>query len=156
QTPGAAVAGEARMRHKDGSWHWVQGMATNQLAEPLVRGVVVNCRDITGRKKLEDELRQAKKMEAIGRLAGGVAHDFNNLLTVICGHCQLAVEEVALDDPLRTSLGEIHSAAERAAELTRQLLAFSRKQMLQPSVLNLNQVVANVQPLLGRLIGEHI
>ncbi len=106
--------------------------------------------------KLEDQLRQAQKMESIGRLAGGVAHDFNNLLTVIQGYCALMQDQIPSNDPLLTDLEQIRRASERASSLTRQLLAFSRQQVLAPTVLNLNDLIANLQKMLGRLIGEDI
>jgi two-component system, cell cycle sensor histidine kinase and response regulator CckA len=113
-------------------------------------------RDIRGQKQMEEQLRQGQKMEAIGRLAGGVAHDFNNLLTVITGHVTLLLDSGRLSPAVSEPLEEIHKAAERAASLTRQLLAFSRRQILRPVVLNLNAVVADTQKLLERLIGEDV
>jgi PAS domain S-box-containing protein len=120
-------------------------------------------RDITERRQAaealrqrEDELRQAQKMEAVGRLAGGVAHDFNNLLTAILGYADLLLEKLPADDPNRRQMAEIQKAGRSAASLTRGLLAFSRKQVLQPVVLNLNAVVSNSEDLLRRLIGEDI
>jgi two-component system cell cycle sensor histidine kinase/response regulator CckA len=104
----------------------------------------------------EAELRQAHKMEAVGRLAGGVAHDFNNVLTAIFGYTDLLLEQFTEDDPRRDDVMEIRRSAERAASLTRQLLAFSRKQMMQPRVLNLNDVIDSLSKLLERLIGEDI
>jgi two-component system cell cycle sensor histidine kinase/response regulator CckA len=106
----------------------------------------------------EDEarLRQVTKMEAVGRLAGGVAHDFNNLLTAILGYSNLVLEELGVDHPSRPDVEQIQRAAESAASLTRQLLAFSRRQLLQPQVLDLNLVVLSMESLLRRLIGEHI
>ncbi len=119
--------------------------------------------DITERKRAEQErerlsaeLRQAQKMEAVGRLAGGVAHDFNNLLTGILGYCDLITERVGTDDPVAQDVGEIRSAGERAAVLTRQLLAFSRKQIMQPRVISVAAVVSEVQKLVGRLLGDDV
>jgi signal transduction histidine kinase len=112
--------------------------------------------DITERKRLEQQFQQAQKMEAVGRLAGGIAHDFNNLLTAILGYGQILLSEVATDDPLRSGLEEIKRAGERAATLTHQLLAFSRRQVLLPKVLDLNSIVADVQKMLLRMIGEDV
>jgi PAS domain S-box-containing protein len=112
--------------------------------------------DITERRALEDQFRQAQKMEAIGRLAGGVAHDFNNLLTVILGYSELVLADLPLDDPHRADIGEIQKAGAHAAGLTRQLLAFSRKQIIEPTLLDLNIVVADIQEMLERLIGEDV
>lgn len=108
------------------------------------------------RKQLEDQLLQAQKMEAVGRLAGGVAHDFNNIVGIILGYADLALENLDSQNPLSKHLSSIKKAAERAAGLTRQLLAFSRKQVMQPVVLDLNQVVAEVSRMLDRVIGENI
>lgn len=112
--------------------------------------------DVSGRQKLERQLLQAQKMEAVGRLAGGVAHDFNNLLTVIYGCSELLLQEAELTDPSRRKLDQIKEAARRAAELIQQLLAFGRKQISNPTVLSLNAVVNDTQKLLARLIGEDI
>ncbi len=112
--------------------------------------------EITERKKLEEEFRQSQKMEAIGRLAGGVAHDFNNLLTVIIGYSELMLAQISEKDPLYNRIKQIDKAGRRAESLTRQLLAFSRKQILQPKVLNLNQMIGDMEKMLRRLIGEHI
>ena len=112
--------------------------------------------DVTGRRQLEDRLRQAQKMEAVGMLAGGVAHDFNNLLTIISGYSQLILNALAPGDPNHYSAEQILKAGERAATLTRQLLAFSRPQVLQPTVLDLNKVVTSLSTLLRRLIGEDV
>ena len=114
-------------------------------------------RDMTEHRQLEEQLRQAHKMEAIGRLAGGIAHDFNNILTVITGYTDLCLRLPAEDDdPQRKRIEQIRLAAERAASLTHQLLAFSRQQLLQPRVLNLNRVINNLEEMLRRLIGEDI
>ncbi|HXE91027.1 MAG TPA: PAS domain S-box protein [Terriglobales bacterium] len=112
--------------------------------------------DVTERRALEEQLRQSQKMEAVGRLAGGIAHDFNNLLTVIQGYTELLLERVQGETPMRTELDEIAKAAERATSLTRQLLAFSRQQVLEPKVLDLNTVVGAIEQLLRRLLGEDI
>src|SRR5262249_43911127 len=112
--------------------------------------------DITQRKQLEDELRQAQKMEAIGLLAGGVAHDFNNLLTIITVRGALLLAKLKPDDPLRRNIEVIQKTADRAAGLTRQLLAFSRKQVLQRRVLDLNAAVAEMSTMLRPMIGEDI
>ncbi len=110
--------------------------------------------DITTRRQMELQLRQAQKMEAVGRLAGGIAHDFNNILTAITGYAGLLLEDLAGDDARRADVDEIRRAAERAAALTRQLLAFSRQQVLAPRVLDLNELVTNLDKMLRRLIGE--
>ncbi|MBV9403964.1 MAG: response regulator [Acidobacteriaceae bacterium] len=112
--------------------------------------------DITEQKRLEFMLRQSQKMEAIGSLAGGIAHDFNNLLTVILGYSDSILHKLGKSDPLRDKVSEIQAAGKRAANLTSQLLAFSRKQILKPQVLDLNDVVSNISRMLGRLVGEDI
>ncbi len=113
-------------------------------------------RDITARRQLEEQFRQAQKMEAIGRLAGGVAHDFNNLLTIINGYSEIILGELASDDPSRASLAAIHDAGERAARLTEQMLAFSRKSMTEPRLVDLNSLVVESVKLYRRMIGEDI
>lgn len=134
-----------------------------EIHENLIRdanGAIVGLRsalfDITEQKQLEEQLRQALKMEAVGRLAGGIAHDFNNLLMVIKGHTDLTLKRLAPGEPLGKSIKEIDKAAERAAALTRQLLAFSRMQLLQPKILDLNVIVAETSKMLSRLIGANI
>jgi two-component system cell cycle sensor histidine kinase/response regulator CckA len=112
--------------------------------------------DITGRRHLEDQLRQAQKMEAVGMLAGGIAHDFNNLLTIISGYSQLILISLDPRDPNRHSAEQIMKAGERAAALTKQLLAFSRRQVLQPKVLDLNKLVGSLSTMLQRLLGEDV
>ena len=146
-----------RARRKDGSevWGLVSARPMHNARGELV-GALTMFMDITGRKQLEEQLRQAQKMEAVGRLAGGIAHDFNNLLTAIRGHAELLLTELAAENPLRVDIEEINRAAERASSLTRQLLAFSRRQILQLRVLDLDAVVAEMDKLTRRLIGEDI
>ena len=141
----------------DGSVRWLTGagrMHLDEHGEP-VRGVGISL-DVTERRTLEEQYQQAQKMEAIGRLAGGVAHDFNNLLTVILGYCDLVLDVLDPDDPRQSDMGEIKKAGERAAGLTRQLLAFSRKQIIEPTLLDLNVVVTDMRAMLGRLIEENV
>ncbi len=158
---GAAVV-QYRHRHKDGSWVWMEAHGSNQLDNPDLRGVVINASDITARKlaeddrtRLEDQLRQALKMEAVGRLAGGVAHDFNNMLGAILGYTELA-QQATDPDQLRADLTEIRHAAERAAALTGQLLAFARRQAVTPRDLDLNDGVARLARLLTPLLAENV
>ncbi len=121
-----------------------------------VQGAICMALDVTDRKKLEEQFRQAQKMEAVGRLAGGIAHDFNNLLMVIQGYADLLADRLPAGEPLRRNAEQIQSAAQRAAALTQQLLAFSRKQILAPRVLNVYSVVADMERMLRRVIGEDI
>jgi PAS domain S-box-containing protein len=156
QNPRLSITEEVRFQRADGEWRIMEGVAVNRLNDPSVGAIVVNVRDVTDRRKLEDQLRQAQKMEAVGQLAGGVAHDFNNLLTAILGYCSLMLDEIPEADPLRLDLMEIQSAGERAASLTRQLLAFSRRQMLQPQVVDINTLITQLEKLLRRLISEDV
>jgi PAS domain S-box-containing protein len=154
---GQVWRGEMINRRKDGSLY------TEKMSITPVRNehgklthIVAMKEDITARKLLEGQYRQAQKMEAVGRLAAGVAHDFNNLLTIIVGYSDLMLEQLAPTDPRRAYATEIKGAAERAVGLTRQLLAFSRQQVLAPRVLDLNALITNLTKLLKRLIGEDI
>jgi PAS domain S-box-containing protein len=145
--------GELRLARRDGVVRDVEFAVT---ADFLPGNHLVVLRDVTERRLLETEFRQAQKMEAVGRLAGGVAHDFNNLLNVIRGYTELVLGSLEPASPQRTRILEVFKATDRAAGLTRQLLAFSRRQILQPKVFDLNGVVADVESMLGRLIGEDI
>jgi two-component system cell cycle sensor histidine kinase/response regulator CckA len=148
---------DRRYRRKDGSPLWARVSvvaARDGTGLPkLVTAVVI---DMTDRKKLEEQFRQAQKMEAVGRLAGGVAHDFNNLLTVINGYGQMLLERLPAGDPTRELVQEMTAAGERAAGLTAQLLAFSRKAILEPRLLDLNEVVTQSAKFLRRIIGEDV
>ena len=123
---------------------------------PSENGLSVYFQDITARKQLEEQFRQSQKLEALGRLAGGVAHDFNNLLTIIGGYGQMVLENLEARDPLRRDMEAVVEAANRASALTRQLLAFSRRQVVQPNVLDLNRLVQKVSRMLRRLIREDV
>ena len=147
---------EFRLRGKDGSLRVLEAYASNLLQDPAVAGFVLNARDITDRKHMEQQLYQAQRMEAIGTLSGGVAHDFNNLLTVIRGYTNHLIESPEVVPEVRTQIKRVDQAAERAATLTRQLLAFSRRTVLEPKTFDLNALVANLDHMLRRLISEDI
>ena len=136
--------------------HWLASFYPVRMQAGEVLGVGVLVSEITDRKQLEDQLRQSQKMEAVGQLAGGIAHDFNNLLTAITGYSTLGLRHIEENHRVTGYLEEIKKAGDRAANLTRQLLAFSRKQILQPLPLNLNDIVSDINKLLARLIGEDI
>ncbi len=148
---------EYRMRHKDGTWRILESTSSpvRNAAGEVEKLVIVN-RDITDRKRLEEQFRQAQKMEAVGQLSGGVAHDFNNILGVIIGYGEILQENLPVENPLRRSADAVLSAGHRGAALTRQLLAFSRQQVLDSKVLDLNAVVLDMESMLRRLIGENI
>jgi PAS domain S-box-containing protein len=149
--------GELVNRRKDGSlYHEQMTIAPVRGERGEVTHFIATKQDITARKELEQRFVQAQKMEAVGRLAGGVAHDFNNLLTVINGYAQILTQRSSPKDPRRGLFEEIQMAGERAASLTRQLLAFSRRQVLEPKVLDLSNALVNTETMLRRLIGEDI
>lgn len=145
-----------RFRHADGAWRSLEAMVNHPRDWPGKEHIILTARDITARERLEGQLRQAQKMEALGRFAGGVAHDFNNLLTAIQGYTSLLMNDLGLADPRREDLEEIRKASERAAALTRQILVFSRRQVAEPEPVNLNGVIREMERLLPRLLGEDI
>lgn len=151
---------ETEIIRRDGTHIWISFSATIFPEQGFLEGSIV---DITERKrsernqeKLQLQLNQAQKMESVGRLAGGVAHDFNNMLSIILGNAEIIMEDVDPSNPIVTNLEEIYKAAERSSSLTRQLLAFARKQTIAPKILNLNHVLADMLKMLMRLIGEDI
>lgn len=156
-TQGNSWAGELQLRRKDGSvFPALISISPMHGLDETFSGTVGVSTDISEQKALEEQFRQSQKMEAIGRLAGGVAHDFNNVLTVIKLNAEMLLSEMDPQSPRAQDISEIRDAANRAAGLTRQLLAFSRKQVLKPQVLNVERVISALTPMLTRLIGEDI
>ena len=153
---GLPFQAEFRIKRKDGREVWLNDTAVvvqGSNAHPVMEGIIV---DITERKQLETQLQQSRKMEAVGRLAGGIAHDFNNLLTIITGYTELALSRPTVPPEIRSDIERIENAAGRAASLVRQLLAFSRRQVLQPKTLDLNAIVLNLDKLLRRLMDDNV
>jgi two-component system cell cycle sensor histidine kinase/response regulator CckA len=156
-TPGEDWEGEFEDYRKDGSRVWVEIHASRSAgAAGEQDGILWRAHDITRRKRLEELYQQAQKMEALGRLAGGVAHDFNNLLTIINGYGELLLASLPRENPVYGMIDQMTKAGERAAALTRQLLTFSRRQLVSPRVLDLNAVVADLEKMLRRIIGEDV
>jgi len=155
--PGEVAQEALRYEHKDGSWRQLEVTARNLLHDPAVRGVVLNSRDVTNQRLLEQQLQQAQKLESVGRLAGGVAHDFNNLLTVILSCSDALGEDIERGASVNgEDVKQIQAAGERARDLTGQLLAFARKQVIAPVTLDLNDVVQGSKKMLDRLLGEDV
>src|SRR5262249_6825343 len=148
---------EYRILRPDGSTRWIWDRAFSiRDRNGVIDQVAGIAEDVTERKHLEEELRQAQKMEAVGRLAGGIAHDFNNLLTVITGYSDLLLAQSNLSETDRDMIQQIKKSGDRAASMTRQLLAFSRRQMLMPEILDLNSLINSLGEMLRRIIGEDI
>ncbi len=163
QNPGPVHTLEYRFRHHDGAWIWVESVFSNLLGVPGIEAIVINFRNITDRKRAEErqdslqaQLQQAQKLESVGRLAGGVAHDFNNMLQSILGHVELMQMKGLPSPDLRMDLEEIRKAAQRSADLTRQLLGFARKQTIMPKIIDINQTVDGLLTMMRRLLGEDI
>ncbi|MEO8178036.1 MAG: response regulator [Deltaproteobacteria bacterium] len=151
------VVNERRFRRSDGSLVFARvNMSVHRDAEGRAQHFISVIEDITTSRALEAQLRQASKMDAIGQLAAGVAHDFNNLLSVILGYSELLISDMRQSDPIRADLEQIRAAGVRAEQLTRQLLAFSRQQVLQPQLVDLSKVVTGMEEMLGRLLGASV
>jgi PAS domain S-box-containing protein len=161
--PGKVVVQEVRIRHKEGGWRWVENTISNLLHEPGIRAVVMNLRDITERKqadaeraRLEQRLRQAEKMEAVGRLAGGIAHDFNNILGGILGYAEMLVEATPAGSPQRRYAQNVLTAATRASALVEQILSYSRSQRGKRVPVELDRIVAETLELVRGSLGHGI
>src|SRR6185369_3115941 len=163
RSPGKVVVQEVRIRHKDGSWRWVENTISNLLHEPGIRAVVMNLRDITERKladaermRLEQRLRQAEKMEAVGRLAGGIAHDFNNILGGILGYAEMLVESTAAGTSERRYAQNVLTAATRASSLVEQILSYSRSQRGKRIPVEIDRIIAETLELVNGSLGASI
>ena len=154
ETGRSGSAGQWRVCHRGGKWVQMETVATNLLQDPAVNGIVLNARDVSERVALESQLLQAQKMEAVGRLAGGIAHDFNNLLTAIRMTATLVIDELPRESPLAGELHEIERSVDRGAALTRQLLTFGRRELMQPTLCDVAEVIAGIEPMLRRLIAK--
>src|SRR4029077_18620199 len=153
---GGTVATEFRLLRKDGSWISVEATGNPMSDDPSAGRTLLTCRDVTERRRLEHELGQSQKMEAIGRLAGGIAHDFNNILMIIGGYAEIILGQLHPQDPLRKNADPILNIVDRGAALTKRLLSFSRKQVMNPRNLDLNAILEDMSKILPRLLGEEI
>jgi signal transduction histidine kinase/CheY-like chemotaxis protein len=144
------------LRTAAGEWREVEVIANDLREDPAVAGLVLTCRDVTERNELERQLRHAQKLEAVGHLAGGLAHDFNNVLAAIRGYTELLKDELPEDSPARADLRHIEHAVDRAATVTGKLLAFSRKQAVQPTTIEPNAVLRSLDPLLRQLLTDRV
>ncbi len=151
-----SVPAEWRMRARGGGWVSVETIATGQLDDPDIQGIVLNSRNVTERKRFEAQLRQSQRLESVGQMAGGIAHDFNNYLSVIRGYARFVIDGLPADSPLRSDAEEVARAAERATELTNQLLVFSRRGVVATRVLDLAEVLHGITSLLERTLGEDV
>jgi two-component system cell cycle sensor histidine kinase/response regulator CckA len=147
---------EFRLAASDGTWRVIQAVGNSLFDNPAVGGFVVNARDVTERSRLEEQLAQAQKLEAVGRLAGGIAHDFNNVLTAISGYAELLLSDLPDAFEHRDDLEELARAADRATALVEQLLAFARKQEVRPTVLDVHEVIKSMEVMLRRLLGSAV
>jgi PAS domain S-box-containing protein len=155
-TPGRSERLQCRLATTAGAWREVEVIATDMRADPHVGGLVLTCRDVTERNELERQLRHAQKLDAVGHLAGGLAHDFNNVLAAIRGYTELLLDDLPAESPARADLTHIEHAVDRAAAVTRKLLAFSRKQAVQPTSVDLNSVLRDLEPLLRQLLTDRV
>jgi PAS domain S-box-containing protein len=156
RTPGASGRIEMRVGRGDGSVRILDALVRNLLHVPAICGFVVSARDVTEQRQLEERLLQAEKLESLGRLAGGVAHDFNNLLVAILGYAEFLEQGIRAGNPSLEDLAEIRDAGERARDLTRQLLAVARRQVVEPRVMDLNEALGDAERLLRRVLGEDV
>jgi PAS domain S-box-containing protein len=156
RAPDSSAEVTVRLRRRDGNWRINEAAARNLLSDPAVRGIVITTRDTTERTLLEEQLREAQKMEAVGRLAGGVAHDFNNLLTAVHGFTSVAIARLPEDSQVAVLLRKVLDAAEAATRLTRQLLTFSRRERVVPAVVDLRELAASAAKMLEPIIGAEV
>ncbi len=154
--PGAAAQVEFRAQHADGHWIWLESVGRNLTDHPGVNGILVTSRDATERHNLQEQFLQAQRMEVIGRLAGGVAHDFNNLLTAIIGYTELSLSDLPSQSPIASHLCTVRTAAQRAADLTAQLLTFARKQVTVLRSVCVNEMVEEAISVFVRLLGDDV